>query len=521
MAPPIFVNYRDTNTDYSNTSSNSFVADFPSGIELEDLLIATCSFSAGNDSSSLVPAIPSGWTLAFTSGGSYNTGNILATFYKIHTGGTQETFSITGPSNSTSLIRISAFRNVDTSQPVSAISSFELTSSSSTVVIPSITTTSVDNMIYAATHAYTSSGAPSVSWSGGIVERTDTAISGYNSIRRTTVSTADAVNPTAGPTGDQTATYSGGVSRRSGVMFAIQPPQAATVIVSDSGQGADDASITAQLPLATDAGSAADQGDSVRVSGDPDTGSASDIAAVQAVISATDTGAGSDNASVSAVVTDSDTGSGEDQGASSNTAVDSDQGTGTESDATLGVLDSSPDTGIGTDSAALSALVPVADSGGLAPDAEGSEGSVIDDFMVIDDLAVIDGAPGTSGEKATINITTEVDTGTGLDVQVIIVTVSDTGSGDDQAGMPSAQIAVSDQGSGSDAESVVVSPIFDSGSGTDSAVRSVEGVLVAPRVYTIYGTSRTYTIYRENRTREIGPHYRTYVVLSQSSVGNG
>lgn len=170
MAAPTYANA--LGTVRSNASSTSWVADIPSGVAVDDLMIA-CIFARSQLAT--ISAVPSGWNLIRSTTGS-GLSAALWMYWKIATSSdiAGSTYTWTGPNLVTKIVT-SRITGHDPTTPVNDSNGLQ-NAASTTVTFPAVVTTVADTLIipWGVTLTNTTAG----SWSGSLVERWDSGVAG-------------------------------------------------------------------------------------------------------------------------------------------------------------------------------------------------------------------------------------------------------------------------------------------------------------------------------------------------------
>lgn len=261
------------------------------------------------------------------------------------------------------------------------------------------------------------------------------------------------------------------------------------------------------VPFVVDAGIGLET-NAIRTS-DADTGSGVDNAFATNAAIVSDTALGSDTATV-VVRPTGDSGAGVEQA----TGFGADTGSGADSATLITVING--DTGLAVDNASSKNLATSSDSG-VHIDTATTAPQVITDTGAGADTASLNAKAittdvGLSADNATV-IVIQSDSGLGVDNGKLGMSVTDTGSG-----LDTATIAVFvfgfDTGLGTDnLVTIGVRPTGDTnGPSIESAVKSVNGFLDAPRVTIVIPESRTAMIERESRGIAVDSELRLVVI---------
>jgi prepilin-type N-terminal cleavage/methylation domain-containing protein len=184
-----------SSTKATTNAATSLALSKPAGMQTNDVMIAT--ISAGTNGSSVTP--PSGWTAiqdTASSGGSQ--GMRLAVYYKVVTGSEGSSFSWNLGSTRNASGTITAWRGVDTTNPIDGSANYTGNSGNESYT-PSITTTGANRMILL-THGHRSSTTgltlttpASTTFRAG--ERTSSVIHGQYTKLQTSAGSTGTIDP--------------------------------------------------------------------------------------------------------------------------------------------------------------------------------------------------------------------------------------------------------------------------------------------------------------------------------------
>jgi hypothetical protein len=219
----------------SDTGSN-LVITLPAGMVANDIMVVQIA-TRGNPNSTI--PTPTGWTQIDTQINIGTGGNRLrhAAFYKFATAGDISTGSITWAfgEDRVSSGGVSVFRNVDTTDPIDDSTAFSSTSNTTTIPATGFTT-SVDGVMLVGLYAV--GGNPTFTPPAGFNERYEE--SGGTSL---VIMGSDAIQATAGASGNKTATLSSGFNRRSAYLVGLTPSTTTFTLPVPTGTIANDVMI--------------------------------------------------------------------------------------------------------------------------------------------------------------------------------------------------------------------------------------------------------------------------------------
>lgn len=450
---------------------------YPAGIAADDIIVLVVSVS-----SATAPTNPAG----FTSQGSGSAGGSSPAYRvstKVATGSESGTVTVTTP-NVVGKSQMFLLRGVDTTTLLNAAVT-QLSSSTAITAynLPTQTTSVTGCLLFgvvignAATGTFTQPTVPAA-----FTEPSD------DNSPLPHLGVAYLIWSGSGATGTVNFVRSAS-TRGAGILLAFNPDPGSTPIsASDTGSGADDAAVDADLD-ATDTGSGVDTASVAVGTSASDTGSGADSSSVAAALTGSDTGSGANSASVAAGLAASDTATGADTGAVAVAVTLADTGTGVDAISvnTGGTPIASSDTGTGSDTASLAASITAGDTGA--------------------------GADAASVSAAL----TATDAGTGANTASVAagITGADTGSGANSASVAVAA-SLGDTAAASEGFSIqVILSASDTGSGTDSISAQTSGdgpteSAPASRTYTGVWDDRTYTGVYDDRTYTADYDDRTY-----------
>lgn len=479
---PQYVDYVE-----NDVAADSVSVTYPGTQLSTDLAVAFVSSTDIGGSVQSAISAPAGWTKIVDQANSEGARSTAWT--KIVGADTGATFTADNSSNDIMTCSVMFVRNVDGGVPVSVTASGFQTTNNISIPVGPLTTTTPDNLVFKFVRqnddAIQTLGWPtsSVIYNAG---------SPSVSLDEVTTGVAMIIKSTAGEISSETVT-SGGNHCADWIMVSLQGPQETEVFAEETATGTDSAYVTGTAPPAVDAGQATENNAEVVNSGlAADSGGATaENASTTASVPASETSSVTEDAYVTAYVTaDGDSSTSVEDQAVSNTVLDSDSGAAVENPATATIYPVPQEGSSGVDAAQVAANVPVTDS-----------------------------VSGTEG-NASISTSFEVETVVGSESQHVIVYVSDSATAVDDAPIPGATVYAQDTAEGSEDQQITTYATKDEASGNDNAVRSVEGVLVAPRVYTIYPDNRWYDVPGSPRVLNIQPQIREYVIPSQGFTNN-
>lgn len=517
-------------TSFGSSTTYSCNVTYPTGTVSGDYVVAWvyCGDFDLTPGGTAVIDTPTGWTLLQSEPTAADE-VAAAMLGKFCTGETSETFTWDQPTTSFGnqpgiRVQLTSYENVDPTNPVhdSNKSTYSSTSAT-TVVVPAMATTLSDISITRFAAGWDNTGN-TCTWTAGeyFDESTDF---GDNFCIQSGTHGVRAAPATPG-TGD-TCTFSASTARRVGMSVALQPPQLVVKEGTDTGSGSDTATVLANVPAA-DTGSGADTA-TVGITPTTDTGSVSETASVTVV--ETDTGSAVETATIEASVPVADSGSAMDMATVEADVPVTDSGSFVDTATVVVQADDNgaffdwaiphaQDSGSATEDASI--VLPVSDSGSFVDDAfvsntvAGSDAGsfadaatvglpVADSASAVEDANVSAGVPATDSasavETAQVSLSMITDSGSLTDSASIALPLSDSGSFTDFA-LVSVGIAATDAGAFADDARVVVHG-SDEGIFFDSAARTDEGRLVAPRLYRVPPEGRVIDVAADARTLRV------------------
>lgn len=413
---------------YSAASGTVTIAQPAAG----DIIVAFC-FHAGLSP----PTQPTGYTNA---GSATTSGRSCRLAYKVATGSSETTVvfsgTLTTPVTIVYVVRGASAGTVD------GTSSCQTTAGPTAHATPSITPSGGFDVLAVGFAAALSGGVWSGETIGGTAatERKDQ----QNSTSTTGCGYDRAILAPAASGITGTANVSSGASGVAGIILIAGDAVRTPVSGTDTGTGADSASIQAQGSDA-DSGAGAESASLGATGAGSDTGAAAEASSLAVQITASDTGTGADSASVSTggvPVAGSDTGQGTETQTVTAQITATDTGTGAESVSDRKIV--LQDTGQGTEAQSLTTTFQVtATDSGL-----GTETASV---LTPSQATGADAGIGTDSISA--RVISDADTGQGTETQTLatpqLVVASDSGTGSETAAVTK-QVVVTDSGVGSD-----------------------------------------------------------------------
>lgn len=204
---------RSTATGTANYASTSVTIPKPAGTAAGDVLLATIGHQGGTSATLSAPA---GWTAVPGADASDGTNARIRAFSRVATAAEPASYTFTLNRGMSLAGGITAITGANTAAPINAAGARATTSSSRSIVAPSITTTvPKTRLFYAAAVNSPQTYAPP----GGMAEQWDVTTSGRYNVASTTASAGQVA---AGATGTRTATTSQN-ARGAALLIAIAP----------------------------------------------------------------------------------------------------------------------------------------------------------------------------------------------------------------------------------------------------------------------------------------------------------